>query len=167
MTKERARDRILEWEGAVRRCEQWRGEGLRIVFANGVFDLLHVGHVRYLTAARELGDRLVVGINGDRSTAAHKGAGRPVVGAEDRAAVVAALRGVDAVVIFDQSTVAALLEALRPDVHAKGTDYQVETVPERDTMVRLGGVTAIAGDAKQHATRDLVERIRDRAGEPT
>ena len=163
MTQERAGDRIVDWEGAVRRCDQWRREGLRIVLANGVFDLLHVGHVRYLKAARELGDRLVVGVNGDHSTAAHKGAGRPVVGAEDRAALVAALRGVDAVVIFDQPTVAPLLEALRPDVHAKGTDYQVETVPERDTMVRLGGVTAIAGDAKQHATRDLVERIRARA----
>jgi rfaE bifunctional protein nucleotidyltransferase chain/domain len=153
-------ERVLSREQVEAACARWRSERLKVVFANGVFDLLHVGHVRYLSAARELGDRLVVGINGDRSTAAHKGPGRPVVAAGDRAALVAALRGVDAVVIFDQPTVDPLLEALRPDVHAKGTDYQVDTVPERGTMARLGGVTAIAGDDKRHASRELVERIR-------
>jgi len=153
-------ERILDAEAIGAACARWRHQGLKVVLANGVFDLLHVGHVRYLSAARELGDRLVVGINGDRSTAAHKGPGRPVVGAADRATLVAALRGVDAVVIFEEPTVDPLLEALRPDVHAKGTDYQVETVPERGTMARLGGVTAIAGDDKRHASRELVERIR-------
>jgi rfaE bifunctional protein nucleotidyltransferase chain/domain len=142
----------------------WREHGLRVVLANGVFDLLHVGHVRYLAGALSLGDRLVVAVNGDRSAAAHKGAGRPVIGEGDRARLVAALRGVDAVVVFHEDTVGALIEALRPDVHAKGTDYRVETVPERGDMERLGGVTAIAGDEKRHASRDLVERIRGGAG---
>ena len=155
-----AAERLLDRAQAASACQRWRSQGLRVVFANGVFDLLHVGHVRYLTAARALGDRLVVGINGDRSTAAHKGPGRPVMGALDRAALVAALRGVDAVVIFEEPTVDPLLETLRPDVHAKGTDYNVDTVPERGTMARLGGVTAIAGDDKRHASRELVERIR-------
>jgi bifunctional ADP-heptose synthase (sugar kinase/adenylyltransferase) len=103
-------------------------------------------------------------VNGDRSTAASKGAGRPVVGQGDRAALVAALRGVDRVVIFEEATVDALLRELRPAVHAKGTDYRADTVPERDTVRALGGTTAITGDAKDHASRDLVERIRSRAG---
>ena len=145
---------------AVAACAAWRAQGLVVVMANGVFDLLHVGHVRYLTGARALGDRLLVAVNGNRSTAAHKGPDRPIVGESDRARLVAALRGVDAVVIFDEPTVDALLEALKPDVHAKGTDYRVDTVPERDTMAKLGGTTAIAGDDKGHASRELVERIR-------
>lgn len=155
-----AGERVLDLAQAAEACRRWRAQGLKVVFANGVFDLIHVGHIRYLIAARALGDRLVVGINGDRSTAAHKGPGRPVMGAADRASLVAALRGVDGVVVFEQATVDPLLEALQPDVHAKGTDYRVDTVPERETMTRLGGVTAIAGDDKRHASRELVERIR-------
>ncbi|NOT33970.1 MAG: adenylyltransferase/cytidyltransferase family protein [Candidatus Eisenbacteria bacterium] len=144
----------------------WREDRQRVVFANGVFDLLHVGHLRYLEGARALGQRLVVAVNGDHSTAAHKGPGRPVVPALERAALVASLRCVDAVVIFDEPTVDALLRELRPDVHAKGTDYVAEGVPERATMRALGGETAITGDAKAHASRDLVERIRRGGREP-
>jgi rfaE bifunctional protein nucleotidyltransferase chain/domain len=152
--------RIVAREGAVEAVRAWREAGRRVVLANGVFDLLHVGHARYLAGAAALGDRLVVALNGDRSAAGLKGAGRPVQAAAERARLVAGLRGVDLVVIFDEPTVDGLLEALRPDVHAKGTDYRVDTVPERDTMARLGGATAIAGDEKRHASRDLFERIR-------
>jgi rfaE bifunctional protein nucleotidyltransferase chain/domain len=151
---------IVERPDAIRHCAEWRAAGLRVVLANGVFDLLHVGHARYLAGARAVGDRLVVAINGDRSAAALKGAGRPVAPIGDRARLVAALRGVDLVVVFDELTVDALLEELRPAVHAKGTDYRVDTVPERDTMAAVGGTTAITGDPKRHASRDLVERIR-------
>lgn len=159
-----AAGRILGREAVERAAQGWRADGLRIVLANGVFDLLHVGHARYLAAARSLGDRLVVAVNGDQATAALKGPGRPVVPAADRAAVVAALRGVDAVVIFEEPTLDDLLRRLRPDVHAKGTDYRTDTVPERETVKALGGVTAIAGDPKAHATRDLVARVRERCG---
>ena len=148
----------------VRTAAGWRAEGARVVLANGVFDLLHVGHARYLAGAGALGDRLVVAVNGDVSAAALKGAGRPVVAAADRAALVAALRGVDAVVIFEEETLDALLRELVPAVHAKGTDYRPDTVPERGTVKALGGVTAIAGDPKAHATRDLVARVRERCG---
>jgi rfaE bifunctional protein nucleotidyltransferase chain/domain len=157
-----AAGRVMSVDEAVHAVQQWRAAGERVVLANGVFDLLHVGHARYLAGARALGDRLVVAVNGDASTAALKGAGRPVVGATDRAAVVAALRGVDAVVIFEQATLDDLIRRLAPAVHAKGTDYREDTVPERATMRALGGVTAIAGDAKSHATRDLVQRVRER-----
>ena len=156
--------RVVSRGEAAERAAAWRAAGERVVLANGVFDLIHVGHARYLAGARALGDRLIVAVNGDRSAAAHKGAGRPVLGATDRAALVAALRVVDLVVVFDESTVDGLLEALRPDVHAKGTDYTAEGVPERGTMQRLGGTTAIAGDPKAHASRSLVERIRRSGG---
>lgn len=155
--------RVMPRARAAEAAAEWRAMGLRVVLANGVFDLLHVGHARYLAGARALGDRLVVAVNGDRS-AAHKGPGRPVVGEVDRARLVAALRGVDVVVVFHEATVAGLMDELRPDVHAKGTDYRVETVPERSDMERLGGVTAIAGDEKRHASRELVERIRGGKG---
>jgi rfaE bifunctional protein nucleotidyltransferase chain/domain len=144
----------------VEQARRWKAEGQRVVLANGVFDLLHVGHVRYLTGARALGDRLIVAVNGDRSAHALKGSGRPVQSASERAGLVAALRAVDRVVIFEEASVDELLEALAPDVHAKGTDYRVDTVPERATMERLGGVTAIAGDIKQHASGELYHRIR-------
>jgi len=142
----------------------WRRSGARVVFANGIFDLLHVGHVRYLQAARGLGDRLVVGVNGDAATARLKGPGRPILPAADRARLVAALRVVDRVLVFDDDTADATLEALRPDVHAKGTDYRVGNVPERDTARSLGIEVAIAGDPKAHATRALVERLRGGGG---
>jgi rfaE bifunctional protein nucleotidyltransferase chain/domain len=136
-----------------------RAAGRTIAFANGCFDLLHVGHTRYLQAAADEADRLVVAINGDEM-AARKGPGRPILTAADRAELVAALRGVDYVVIFPEPTVSPLLELLRPDVHCKGTDYTRETVPERDTVLAYGGRIAIVGDPKDHSTRDLLAHIR-------
>jgi rfaE bifunctional protein nucleotidyltransferase chain/domain len=149
-------------EHAVERINRWRSSGETLVLANGVFDLLHVGHVRYLAGARALGSRLVVGLNGDRSAAALKGPGRPVLGAQDRAHLVAALRDVDLVVIFDEPTADRLLERIQPDVHVKGTDYQVGTVPERSTVTAMGGRVEIAGDEKTHSSRELVSRVLSR-----
>jgi rfaE bifunctional protein nucleotidyltransferase chain/domain len=137
-----------------------RAAGRSIAFANGCFDLLHVGHIRYLQAAAAEADRLVVAVNDDRSVAGLKGDGRPILPAADRAELVAALRGVDYVVVFGDPHVERLLLLIKPDVHCKGTDYTVESVPERAVVAAYGGRTAIVGDAKTHATRDLVERIR-------
>jgi len=137
-----------------------RAAGRTIAFANGCFDLLHVGHVRYLRGAAAEADRLVVAVNDDESVAALKGPGRPILAAADRAELVAGLRGVDYVVIFGDPTVERLLRLLKPDVHCKGTDYTVETVPERAVVASYGGRTAIVGDPKGHATRDLLARIR-------
>jgi len=134
--------------------------GQRIVFANGCFDTLHVGHVRYLEGARAEGDILVVGVNDDSSVRNLKGSGRPVLDENARALLVGALRCVDYVVLFSDPNVEALLEELRPDVHAKGTDYTAETVPERSTAARLGIRVAIVGDAKDHSTRLLFDAIR-------
>jgi len=136
-----------------------RAAGRTISFANGAFDLLHVGHVRYLQGAAQEGDVLVVAVNDDASVRALKGDGRPVLAAEARAELVAALRCVDYVVIFPELTVGPLLEALRPDVHCKGTDYTVESVPEREIVKAYGGRTAIVGDPKDHSTRDLLARV--------
>jgi rfaE bifunctional protein nucleotidyltransferase chain/domain len=136
-----------------------RQEGRRVAFANGCFDLLHVGHVRYLQAARKQGDVLVVGVNSDRAVAALKGAGRPLLPAAGRAELVAALEPVDYVVIFDDATAESLLGDLRPHVHCKGTDYTAETVPEREVMRSLGGDIRIVGDSKTHSTRELLARI--------
>ena len=136
-----------------------RAAGKTLVFTNGVFDLLHVGHVRYLQGAAAEGDVLVVAVNDDRSVAALKGEGRPILSAADRAELVAGLRGVDYVVVFGEPDVERLLRLLRPDVHCKGTDYTVESVPERAVVAAYGGRTAIVGDRKAHATRDLVKRI--------
>jgi rfaE bifunctional protein nucleotidyltransferase chain/domain len=136
-----------------------RSHGRTIVLANGCFDLLHVGHVRYLQAAAAEGDRLVVAVNDDPSASALKGPGRPVIPASDRAELVAGLRGVDYVVVFSGPTVEPLLELVRPDVHCKGTDYTVDTVPERAVVRAYGGRTAIVGDAKEHSTRALVARL--------
>ncbi|HEY7501577.1 MAG TPA: adenylyltransferase/cytidyltransferase family protein [Vicinamibacterales bacterium] len=138
-----------------------RAAGKTIAFANGCFDLLHAGHVRYLQAAAAEADRLVVAVNDD-GTAAAKGPGRPIMTAADRAAIVAALRGVDYVLIFPEPTVSPLLELLKPDVHCKGTDYTEETVPERETVRAYGGRIAIVGDPKDHSTRDLLARIAGR-----
>jgi D-glycero-beta-D-manno-heptose 1-phosphate adenylyltransferase len=137
-----------------------RRAGRTVAFANGCFDLLHVGHVRYLQAAAAQADVLVVAINDDRSVADLKGRGRPILRAADRAELVAALRGVDYVVTFSGPTVAPLLLALKPDVHCKGTDYTADTVPERETVRGYGGRVAIVGDPKDHSTRDLLQRIR-------
>ena len=134
-----------------------------IVFANGCFDTLHVGHIRYLEGARREGDILVVGVNNDSSVRNLKGPGRPILDQQARARLVAALRSVDYVVLFSEDTVEALLEELRPDVHAKGTDYTAETVPERATAARLGIRVAIVGDPKDHSTRSLFDSVRKAA----
>lgn len=139
-----------------------RQAGRTIAFANGIFDLLHVGHVRYLAAAAREGDCLVVGVNSDASTRALKGAGRPVIPSAERVEIVAALECVDYVVVFDEPTCDALLGLLKPDVHCKGTDYTPSTVPEAATVRAYGGRIAIVGDPKDHATRDLIELIRSR-----
>jgi rfaE bifunctional protein nucleotidyltransferase chain/domain len=141
-----------------------RAQGRTVALANGCFDLLHVGHVRYLAGARAEADVLVVGVNADPSVARLKGPGRPVMPAEDRALMVAALRSVDWVVVFEEDDVARLLLELRPDVHCKGTDYTPETVPERDVVRSYGGRVAIVGDPKSHDTRRLLERIRGGSG---
>jgi len=140
--------------------ERDRAAGCTIGFANGAFDLLHVGHVRYLQGARALVDRLVVAVNSDSSVRALKGADRPVLPEAARAEIVAAVRGVDYVIVFSEPTVARLLELLKPDVHCKGTDYTVESVPERAIVQAYGGRTAIVGDPKDHSTRDLVARLK-------
>jgi D-glycero-beta-D-manno-heptose 1-phosphate adenylyltransferase len=137
-----------------------RARGRHIVFANGCFDTLHVGHVRYLEGARSEGDVLVVGVNNDASVRGLKGAGRPILDEKARAELVAALRPVDYVVLFAEASVEPLLEELRPDVHAKGTDYTAETVPERASAKRLGIRVAIVGDPKDHSTRQLLEAVR-------
>jgi D-glycero-beta-D-manno-heptose 1-phosphate adenylyltransferase len=151
--------RVLSREDLIEAIAAERRAGRSIGFANGCFDLLHVGHIRYLKAAAKEADVLVVAINDDQSVAALKGRGRPVLAAADRAELVAALRGVAYVVIFPEPTVTPLLLALKPDVHCKGTDYTIDTVPERDTVRAYGGRIAIVGDPKDHSTRDLLARI--------
>ena len=136
-----------------------RAAGRTLAFANGCFDLLHVGHVRYLQASGAEADRLIVAVNDDRSVAGLKGEGRPILPASDRAELVAALRGVDYVVVFGDANVERLLLLLKPDVHCKGTDYTVDTVPERGVVAGYGGRTVIVGDPKSHATRELLARI--------
>ena len=154
----------LGLEEAAGQARAWRTAGKRLVLANGVFDLLHVGHVRYLEAARALGDVLVVAVNSDASVRRLKGPGRPIMSADERAELLVALRAVDAVVVFDTDTVDALVAALRPDVQAKGTDYTEDSVPERDSVRAAGGRVAIAGDPKDHSTRDLIATIVARFG---
>jgi rfaE bifunctional protein nucleotidyltransferase chain/domain len=151
---------ILRRDALVDRASRERSQGLTHAFANGVFDVLHVGHVRYLQAAAEQADRLIVAINDDASVRALKGPTRPILTAADRAELVAAIRGVDYVIIFSEPTVAPLLQTLQPAVHCKGTDYTEDSVPERETVRAYGGRIAIVGDPKDHSTRDLLERIR-------
>ncbi|MFL5276416.1 MAG: adenylyltransferase/cytidyltransferase family protein [Myxococcales bacterium] len=154
--------KVVPLAEAVRAREAARAQGRKVAVANGAFDLLHVGHVRYLEAAKDLtsGGLLVVGVNTDRSVRASKGEGRPVVPERERAEIVAALGCVDLVVLFDETDAASLLSALRPDLHVKGTDYTEGSVPERDVVARLGGRTVIAGDPKDHSTTDVLSRIR-------
>jgi rfaE bifunctional protein nucleotidyltransferase chain/domain len=150
VTRERLRELLAEH----------RQRGQKIVLANGCFDTLHVGHPRYLEGARLEGDVLTVAVNSDSSVCALKGAGRPILPETARAALVGALRAVDYVVLFSEPNVEALLEDLRPDVHAKGTDYTTETIPERATCARLGIRVAIVGDPKDHSTRDFLDSVR-------
>jgi len=134
-------------------------QGKNVVLANGCFDILHVGHLRYLQGARALGDVLVVAINSDKSMRAIKDSGRPILGQDERVALVSALRCVDYVVLFDEPDVSRVLDVLRPAIHAKGTDYTEQTVPERDQVLSYGGEVRITGDSKEHSTRDIIERI--------
>jgi rfaE bifunctional protein nucleotidyltransferase chain/domain len=152
--------KVLVEEELVKRIKADREAGRTVAFANGCFDVLHVGHVRYLAGAAAQADRLIVAVNDDQSVKGLKGAGRPILSAADRAEIVAALDGVDYVVTFVDPNVNRLLELLRPDVHCKGTDYTVDTVPERHTVLGYGGRVAIVGDPKDHSTRDLISRIK-------
>jgi rfaE bifunctional protein nucleotidyltransferase chain/domain len=146
LTREQLQDRVAEW----------RRSGARITLANGCFDVLHVGHVRYLHAARELGGKLVVAVNSDESVRTLKGAGRPVMPAEERAEILSALADVDAVVIFPEKDVRAIIREIRPDFQAKGTDYTVESVPERSEVEACGGRVAIVGDPKDHSATEII-----------
>jgi len=150
---------ILKRESLVGRVRAEKEKGKSIVLANGCFDVLHVGHVRYLEGARALGDVLVVGINSDNQVTRLKGQGRPILPELDRAEIVASLKAVDLVTIFDEPTVTELLLAIRPDIHTKGTDYTEETVPERDIVRSFGGLVRIVGDPKNHSTSELIRRF--------
>jgi rfaE bifunctional protein nucleotidyltransferase chain/domain len=153
--------KILSREGLKQRVAAWRQAGESITLANGCFDLLHVGHIRYLRAAKQIGGRLIVAINSDDSVRVLKGEGRPLMPAGERAEILAALADVDAVVIFPERDVCALIREVRPDVQAKGTDYTVETVPERDVVAEYGGRVEIVGDPKDHSATEI---IRSRIG---
>ena len=150
---------ILDRDALVTRITTEKAGGSQIVLANGCFDILHAGHVRYLEGARALGDLLVVGINSDEQVARLKGAGRPVLPERERAELVASLQAVDLVTIFPEPTVTELLLAIKPDVHAKGTDYTEETVPERDVVRSYGGRVAIVGDPKDHSTSEILKKV--------
>src|SRR5512146_1591041 len=152
-------DKVLPRDQLRARVAEWRRLGLRIVLANGCFDLLHVGHVRYLRGAKALADRLVVAVNDDDSVRKLKGAGRPLMPAAERAEILAALADVDAVTIFSEPDVRELVRAIRPDIHAKGTDYTADSVPERDTVLECGGRVAIVGDPKDHSATELIARL--------
>jgi rfaE bifunctional protein nucleotidyltransferase chain/domain len=152
--------RVLSRDALLQAIAADRAAGRTIAFANGCFDLLHVGHVRYLQAAAREADLLVVAINDDQSVACLKGPGQPILAGVDRAQIVAAVRGVDYVTLFPEMNVTPLLLALKPEVHCKGTDYTIDTVPERETVAGYGGRIAIVGDPKDHSTRDLLARIR-------
>lgn len=142
------------------RVVAWRRAGDQIILANGCFDFLHVGHIRYLHAAKQLGGRLIVAINSDESVHALKGAGRPLIPAQERAEILSALQDVDAVVIFDEPNVRALIREICPDVQAKGTDYTVDSVPEHDEVVAHGGRVAIVGDPKDHSASNYIANLR-------
>jgi D-glycero-beta-D-manno-heptose 1-phosphate adenylyltransferase len=157
--------RILERDALLAQVKAKRQEGARVVLTNGCFDVLHVGHVRYLQSAKALGDLLIVGINSDQQVAVLKGAGRPIMGERERAEIVASLEAVDLVTIFDEPTVEQLLLTLRPDIHAKGTDYTEETVPEREIVRSYGGRVAIVGDPKNHSTSEILEHLESNASQ--
>ena len=153
-------ERIVDRGTLIVRVRDARDRRMSVVLANGCFDVLHAGHVRYLEAAKSIGDMLVVGINSDEQVATLKGAGRPLMPESERAEIVAALAAVDLVTIFNEPTVRELLLAIKPDIHAKGTDYTEDTVPERDVVRSFGGRTAIVGDPKDHSTSDMIRRFK-------
>jgi D-glycero-beta-D-manno-heptose 1-phosphate adenylyltransferase len=152
--------KILSRAELQERVAEWRHAGARVTLTNGCFDVLHVGHVRYLRAARELGGKVVVAVNSDASVRALKGEGRPVMPAEERAEILAALSDVDAVVIFPEKDVRALIREIRPELHAKGTDYTAESVPERDEVEACGGRVVIVGDPKNHSATEIIRSRR-------
>ena len=152
----RAESKILTREQLRDQVEQWRRAGERIILANGNFDLLHVGHVRYLRGAKALGGQLVVAINSDQSVRALKGQDRPIMPEQERAEILSALADVDAVIVFPESDVRSIIREIRPDIHAKGTDYTADTVPERDVVADCGGRVAIVGDSKDHSTSEII-----------
>ncbi len=156
--------KILSREALRERVAEWHRDGQQVVLANGCFDLLHVGHIRYLGGAKALGGRLVVAINADDSVRQIKGEGRPLMPADERAEIIASLADVDAVVIFSEPDVRALIREIHPDVQAKGTDYTRENVPERDEVLAYGGRVEIVGDAKDHSTTDFLSRLKSWSG---
>jgi rfaE bifunctional protein nucleotidyltransferase chain/domain len=151
--------KIVGREELHHRVQSWRAQGDKITLANGCFDVFHVGHVRYLHAAKQLGGRLVVAINSDDSVRKLKGEGRPVMPADERAEILAALADVDTVLIFDEPDVRGLIREIRPDAHAKGTDYTAESVPERDTVIECGGRVEIVGDPKNHSATEFIDKM--------
>ena len=158
-------DKLKNLDELALECATWREQGLQIVLVNGAFDVLHVGHLRYLAAARALGDRLVAAVNSDVSVRASKGALRPIIPEDERVETLSHLWMVDRICLFDNLTVTPVLEELQPSIHAKGTDYTVETVPERAVVEAYGGRTEICGDPKDHATTDLIGIILERFGD--
>lgn len=152
-------NKIVSRDELKRRVAEWRREGEQVVMANGCFDVLHVGHVRYLKAAKDLGGKLIVAVNADDSVRGLKGEGRPVMPEDERAEILAALEPVDAVVIFSEPNVRALLNEIRPDVQAKGTDYTPDSVPERDVVTGYGGRVVIVGDPKDHSATEFIQQI--------
>ena len=154
-------NKVVSHEELKRRVAEWRRAGEQVVMANGCFDVLHVGHIRYLKAAKELGGKLIVAVNADDSVRGLKGEGRPVMPENERAEILAALEPVDAVVIFPERDVRALLNEIRPDVQAKGTDYNADSVPERDVVTAYGGRVAIVGDPKDHSATSIIEQMRE------
>jgi D-glycero-beta-D-manno-heptose 1-phosphate adenylyltransferase len=151
---------ILDRGSLIDAVDRQRRDGAKIVLANGCFDLLHVGHIRYLAGAKALGDTLVVAVNSDEQARLLKGDGRPFIPENERAEIVASLRAVDLVTIFGEPTVDGLIRAIKPDVHAKGTDYTADTVPERETVREYGGVVAIVGDPKDHSSSELLQAVK-------
>ena len=150
--------KIMASTDLAEQVQKWRSSGEKIILANGCFDALHVGHVRYLRAAKALGGRLIVAVNSDSSARSLKGNGRPSIPQQERAEILGALEAVDAVIIFDELDVRNLIQLLRPDIHAKGTDYTKESVPERDTVIACGGRVEIVGDPKEHSTTELIRK---------
>lgn len=155
-------DKIFTREQLKRRVEKWRRSGEKVTLANGCFDVLHVGHVRYLRAAKELGGKLIVAVNSDDSVRTLKGNGRPHMPEKERAEILAALADVDAVVIFNEPDVRALIREIHPDIQAKGTDYTAESVPERDVVMELGGRVAIVGDPKDHSATEILHQMEQK-----